>query len=41
MGLSIIIPTRNRSNCVSECVQALEHNDAEIIVVDDASDDPG
>jgi TolA-binding protein len=39
MDLTIIIPTRNRQNSVFECVKALEHNDAEIIVVDDASDE--
>jgi len=39
MDLTIIIPTRDR-NAVVQCVHALEHNEAEIIVVDDASDDP-
>ena len=38
MDLSIIIPTRDRNSNVVECVLALEHNDAEIIVVDDASE---
>jgi glycosyltransferase involved in cell wall biosynthesis/ADP-heptose:LPS heptosyltransferase len=37
MDLSIIIPSRNRNARVVECVHALEHNQAEIIVVDDAS----
>ncbi len=40
MDLSIIIPTRDRNANVIECVLALEHNDAEIIVVDDASEEP-
>jgi glycosyltransferase involved in cell wall biosynthesis len=37
MDLSIIIPTRDRNTNVIECILALDHNDAEIIVVDDAS----
>jgi hypothetical protein len=37
MDLSIIIPTCNRNQQINECIQALGHNDAEIIVVDDAS----
>src|SRR5215468_10005056 len=37
MNLSIIIPTYNRNNIVKECVLALDHNEAEIIVVDDCS----
>src|SRR5262245_29224183 len=40
MDLSIIIPTRDRNSSVVECVLALEHNDAEIVVVDDASEQP-
>src|SRR5436190_21212747 len=40
MGLSIVIPTRNRNNGLSECIQALEHNEADIVVVDDGSDEP-
>src|SRR5262245_8731019 len=40
MGLSIIVPTRDRNHRVTECVHALEHNEAEIIVVDDASEEP-
>jgi tetratricopeptide (TPR) repeat protein len=40
MGLSIVIPTRNRNNSLSDCIQALEHNEADIVVVDDASDEP-
>src|SRR5438874_1833777 len=38
MDLTIIIPTRDRNASVLECVMAVEHNGAEIIVVDDASD---
>ena len=40
MDLSIIIPTCNRNQKISECIQALGHNDAEIIVVDDGSSTP-
>jgi TolA-binding protein len=40
MDLTIIIPTRNRKGRVYECVHALEHNEADIIVVDDASEKP-
>jgi TolA-binding protein len=40
MQLTIIIPTYNRNNSVVECVAALEHNQAEIIVVDDCSEQP-
>jgi len=40
MDLTIIIPTRDRNGSVVECVLSLEHNEAEIIVVDDASDKP-
>jgi glycosyltransferase involved in cell wall biosynthesis len=40
MNLSIIIPTYNRNQKIGECLQALGHNDAEILVVDDGSDTP-
>ena len=40
MDLTIIIPTRERSCSVIECILALEHNDADILVVDDASAEP-
>jgi hypothetical protein len=40
MDLTIIIPTYNRNNHVVECVFALEHSDADIIVVDDGSERP-
>lgn len=40
MNLSIIIPTYNRNQKIGECVQALGHNDAEILVVDDGSATP-
>ncbi len=40
MDLSIIIPTYNRNENVAECLEALGHNDAEIIVVDDGSARP-
>src|SRR3954469_16872261 len=40
MELSIIIPTYNRNSALAECLQCLEHNAAEFIVVDDASPDP-
>jgi glycosyltransferase involved in cell wall biosynthesis len=40
MNLSIIIPTYNRNQKIGECLQALGHNDAEILVVDDGSATP-
>jgi GT2 family glycosyltransferase len=40
MDLSIIIPTYNRNQKIGECLEALGHNDAEIIVVDDGSTTP-
>ena len=40
MNLTIIIPTRDRNNSVVECVLALDHNGAEVVVVDDGSDQP-
>ena len=40
MKLTIIIPTCNRNNSVVESVLSLEHNNAEIIVIDDASEQP-
>src|SRR3954453_472333 len=40
MDLTIIIPTSDRNNSVIECVAALDHNAAEIIVIDDASEQP-
>ena len=40
MELSIIIPTYNRNSQLAECLQSLEHNDAEFIVVDDGSPNP-
>jgi glycosyltransferase involved in cell wall biosynthesis len=40
MKLTIIIPTCNRNNSVVECVLSLEPNNAEIIVIDDASEQP-
>ena len=40
MELSIIIPTYNRNSPLAECLQSLEHNDAEFIVVDDGSPNP-
>jgi hypothetical protein len=40
MDLSIIIPTYDRNSTLAECLQSLEHNDAEIIVIDDGSPDP-
>ncbi len=40
MDVSIIIPTYNQNSSLAECVQSLEHNDAEIIVIDDGSPDP-
>ena len=39
MDLTIIIPTRNRNDSVTECVFALDHNGADIVVVDDGSDE--
>src|SRR5216684_4144142 len=40
MDLTIIIPTHNRNDSVVECVLSLDHNEAEIIVVDDCSEIP-
>jgi len=40
MDLSIIIPTRDRNMNLIECILALEHNQADIIVIDDASEEP-
>jgi len=40
MELSIIIPTYNRNSPLAECLQSLEHNDVEFIVVDDGSPTP-
>lgn len=40
MDLTIIVPTRNRNGRVVECVHALEHNESDIVIVDDASDTP-
>src|SRR5215217_9573579 len=40
MKLSIIIPTFNRNSSVVECVLALMHHNAELLVVDDASEMP-
>src|SRR5207249_5750400 len=40
MDLTIVIPTRDRNNSVVECVLALEHNEADIVVVDDGSAQP-
>src|SRR5437867_1818923 len=40
MNLTIIIPTYNRHSGVVECALALERNRAEIIIVDDGSDQP-
>src|SRR6059036_359013 len=40
MKLSIIVPTRDRNNSVIECVLAVNHNEAEVIVVDDGSAQP-
>ena len=40
MDLTIVIPTHNRNNCVVECVLALDHNLADIVVVDDGSEHP-
>jgi GT2 family glycosyltransferase/ADP-heptose:LPS heptosyltransferase len=40
MDLSIIVPTYNRNGPLAECLQSLEHNGAEFIVVDDGSPTP-
>ncbi|MBI4474228.1 MAG: glycosyltransferase, partial [Acidobacteria bacterium] len=40
MDVSIVIPTYNRGSSAVECVLALDHNQADIIVVDDGSDRP-
>src|SRR5947199_10839787 len=40
MDLTIVIPTRDRNNSVVECVLALEHNEADLVVVDDGSAQP-
>ncbi len=40
MDLTIIIPTRDRNDSVVECVLALAHNEADIVVVDDGSREP-
>jgi glycosyltransferase involved in cell wall biosynthesis len=40
MDLTIIIPTYNRNSSVAECVAALDHNAAEILVIDDGSEQP-
>src|SRR5436190_785443 len=40
MELSIIIATYNRNNQLAECLQSLEHNNVECIVVDDGSPIP-
>src|ERR1051326_6313626 len=40
MDLTIIIPARDRNDRVVECVLALAHNEADIIVVDDGSREP-
>jgi len=40
LDLTIIVPTFNRNQNVAECVLALDHNEAEIIVVDDGSTQP-
>ena len=40
MDLTIVIPSYNHNNSVVECVLALDHNEAEIIVVDDSSTQP-
>ncbi len=40
LDLTIVVPTYNRNQNVAECVLALDHNDAEIIVVDDGSPQP-
>ena len=40
MKLTIIVPTRDRNNSVIECVLAVDHNEADVIVVDDGSAQP-
>src|SRR5437899_11943427 len=40
MDLTIIIPTRDRQAGVVECVLALDHNDVDMLVVDDNSEHP-
>lgn len=40
MDLTIIIPTYNRNSNVVECVLALDHNEVDIIVIDDGSAQP-
>ena len=40
MDVTIIIPTRDRNDTVVECLLALEHNEADILVIDDGSKDP-
>src|SRR5262245_30459138 len=40
MNVTIIIPTYNRHSGVVECALALESTGAEIIIVDDGSDQP-
>ena len=40
MDLTIVIPSFNHNSSIVECVLALEHNGAEIIVVDDGSTQP-
>ncbi len=40
MDLTVIIPTYNRNNNVVECVYALDHVDADIVVIDDGSEQP-
>jgi glycosyltransferase involved in cell wall biosynthesis/ADP-heptose:LPS heptosyltransferase len=40
MNLTIIIPTRDRNEMVVECVLALDHHEADIVVVDDGSERP-
>lgn len=40
MHLTIIIPTYNHNNSVAECVAALDHNAAEVLVIDDSSEQP-
>jgi hypothetical protein len=40
MDLTVIIPTRDRNDSVVECVLALDHNNVDIVVVDDGSEQP-
>ena len=41
MDLTIIVPTYNRSSeRIQQCIQCVNHNDVEIIVVDDCSAKP-